>query len=76
MTNEEEKRAPGQGKVMLIMHIVAMTMYIFLGCLFVFIPQENFFKMDETASIVLGIGIILYGLFRGYRALLIARKSK
>lgn len=64
---ENQNRGFGNSKPMMFIHFVAFIMYGFLGCLFLFMPENNFFGLDIMPSMVIGGAIVVYACFRGWR---------
>ncbi len=64
---ENQRPGFGNSKPMMFIHFVAFIMYGFLGCLFLFKPESNFFGLPTMYCMVIGGALIVYACFRGWR---------
>ncbi|MDZ4758098.1 MAG: hypothetical protein SGJ10_08170 [Bacteroidota bacterium] len=76
---ENQRPGFGNSRPMMFMHFVAGAMYGFLGCLFLFNPEQNFFGLQNGASMGIGAVLIIYAFFRfwkGYRVHKVNKSSE
>lgn len=64
---ENQHRGFGNSKPMMFIHFVAFIMYGFLGCLFLFMPEKNFFGLQSLPSMAIGGVLLIYAFFRAFR---------
>lgn len=65
--SENENRGFGNSKPMMFIHFVACIMYGFLGGLFLFVPENNYFGLAQGPSMAIGGVLMLYAAFRGWK---------
>jgi hypothetical protein len=50
-----------------IFHIAMGVLYVLVGAAVIFLEQRGSLGLGSTAAYIMGIAMIAYGLFRGYR---------
>ena len=65
--NETSKNTKNKSKIAFVFGIFMVALYFGMGILLIFFDDTFEWKIPETARIILGTLLVLYGTYRGYR---------